>query len=372
MKYCAWLHSTGVIGAGAYHRMRDKGMSAQSVWETDNEIIKKTGVFTDTQLNHIAAAKSGKTPDEIWEELTDKGILFYCMGKGEYPQKLLNIPNAPYGLFVKGALPDPDIPCVGIVGARNCTNYGFTISYEIGRKLADKGIGVISGLARGIDSRSQQGALDAGGLTYGVLGSGIDVCYPPENSSLYERICQKGGMISEFSPGTKPQGKNFPMRNRIISGFCDALIVVEARKRSGSLITADFALDQGRDVYAVPGPLDNENSKGTNYLIKQGAGIFLSVEDMLEDLSRGGIFADYLSVNPPLSKELKNHTAQKLILADFERVVYSSLTLCPKGLDILMEETGLELKELYRAIFCLVRSGYIKEVSKNKYARVKA
>ena len=369
MKYCAWLHSTGVMGAAAFERMAGAGLCAEDIWKYDERKLRASGVFLKSSLERVIAAKKEKSPDELKDELIREGIKFCCLEKGDYPQKLINIHNAPYGLFYKGRLPDPERPCVGIVGARNCSNYGGVIAYETGMELAKRGIGVISGLARGIDSRGQSGALDGGGLTYGVLGCGIDICYPPENISLYNRICENGGMISEFAPNEAPIGRNFPIRNRIISGLSDVLIVVEAKRKSGSLITADMALDQGKDVYAVPGNLDSANSVGTNYLIKQGAGIFLSVEDMLEDMGAAGVFAAVGDSAGNKDAKRLSEADRKIVLADFERVVYSSLTLCPKGLDMLLEDTGLTIKELYQSLFNLIKAGYVKEISKNNYAR---
>ena len=223
---------------------------------------------------------------------TDRKIL---LTDREYPRRLLEIPQAPKQLYVKGRLPEEGMPSVAIIGARDCSYYGQEVAKRLGRLFGENGIQVISGMARGIDGIGQQAALQAGGSSFAVLGCGADICYPRQNQDLYDRLCKQGGVISEYEWGTPPRAGNFPPRNRIVSGLADAVIVVEARKKSGTLITVDMALEQGKEVYAVPGRLVDDLSSGCNYLIKNGAGILLDMEEFMEELwkqyriKRGGM-----------------------------------------------------------------------------------
>ncbi|MDO4803842.1 MAG: DNA-processing protein DprA [Lachnospiraceae bacterium] len=202
----------------------------------------------------------------------------------QYPARLRDLPHMPDGLYVKGNLPDDNAPSVAIVGARMCSGYGRNTAFAFGKKMAECGISVISGMAIGIDGAAQEGALAGGGKTFAVLGCGADVCYPRSNINLYSQLPQHGGIISEFEPGTKPFPYNFPLRNRLISALSDVVVVVEAREKSGSLITVDYALEQGKSVYAVPGRVGDALSDGCNYLIAQGAGIAWSAEAILEEI----------------------------------------------------------------------------------------
>ncbi|NBH13246.1 DNA-protecting protein DprA [Lachnospiraceae bacterium] len=274
-----------------------------------------------------------------------------------YPLRLKEIYNPPYGLFYRGRLPDKNLCTVGIVGARNCSFYGKTAAEKIGKELAAAGIAVISGLAAGIDGAAQRGAVHAGGYTLGVLGNGIDVCYPPQNRELYEQLLTKGCVVSEYPPGTTPLPGYFPQRNRIISGLSDCVLVVEAREKSGSLITADFALEQGKDVYALPGRISDALSQGTNRLIRQGAGIFLNVEDFLNEMHIFTKAGDNSSLKPKNSLE------------NLERLVYSCLGFTPRSLEYLLTETNLSLGVLMENLETLQEKGCVSEVYKNYYSR---
>ncbi len=202
----------------------------------------------------------------------------------DYPRRMKELGRMPRTLYLMGRLPDDDRPSAAVVGARMCSGYGRDAAYRIGFFLAEHGVQVVSGLAVGVDGTAQQGALDAGGDVFAVLASGPDVCYPITNYPVYEGILKQGGVVSEHPPGTRPLAPYFPSRNRIISALADIVIVVEARERSGSLITVDFALEQGRTVLAVPGRFTDPLSDGCNRLIAQGAGIICSPGTILEEL----------------------------------------------------------------------------------------
>lgn len=204
----------------------------------------------------------------------------------EYPERLRELGDAPDRLYVMGALPTARAPAVAVIGARDCSEYGKYMAARLGSFLGKNGIQVISGMARGVDGIAQEAAVDIGGSSFAVLGSGVDVCYPVSNRRLYEKLKTAGGILSEYEPGTPAFPQNFPPRNRIVSGLADAVIVVEAREKSGTLITVDMALEQGREVYALPGRVTDRLSAGCNRLLKLGAGILQDETEFLEELRR--------------------------------------------------------------------------------------
>lgn len=204
----------------------------------------------------------------------------------EYPGRLREIPNPPEELYVLGRVPGEQIPTVAVIGARDCSEYGKYVASGLGALLGRSGIQVVSGMARGIDGIGQEAALDAGGSSFAVLGNGVDICYPARNRQLYEKLRLGGGILSEYPPGTPPLPSHFPPRNRIVSGLSDVVVVVEAREKSGTLITVDMALEQGREVYVVPGRVTDPLSVGCNRLLKLGAGLLLDAGEFLEELKQ--------------------------------------------------------------------------------------
>ena len=222
-----------------------------------------------------------KTPGEA-------GIRMVERGERDYPARLLEIPDPPERLYVLGRLPEEKVPSVAIIGARECSEYGSYVAARLGECMGRNGIQVISGMARGIDGIGQTAALDVGGSSFAVLGSGVDVCYPARNRRLYERLRERGGVLSEYPPGTPALSRNFPPRNRIVSGLADAVVVVEAREKSGTLITVDMALEQGKEVYAVPGRVTDALSSGCNRLVKLGAAMLLDPEELAETMLQNG------------------------------------------------------------------------------------
>ena len=302
--------------------------------------------------------------DHVLKQMQQHDIRFFSCEHPDYPDRLRQIADYPYGLFVRGALPENSLTAA-VVGSRSCSAYGAGIARAIGRMLAGLGIPLISGMALGIDGISQKAALEAGGKSYAVLGNGPDKCYPYEHEKLYETLCVRGGILSEFPCGTPGLKMHFPMRNRIISGLSDLVIVVEARKRSGSLITADCALEQGRDVLAVPGRCQDVLSEGCNRLIHQGAGIIVSAEELGEEIRER--FPAYFQgkKDPGGSKKKK-----QLVLAQDEELVYSYLDLLPIGLEGLRNCTGLDESRLMRAVLNLQLMDLAVEIGKNQYVRV--
>lgn len=230
--------------------------------------------------------KNSSTPEMVAKKISDAGARFVSYFDSDYPKRLKDIPDAPLGLFVIGSLPSDSVPSVAIIGARSCSEYGKYVASEVGHYLGSHEIQVISGMAYGIDGIGQNAALEAGGTSMAVLGSGVDICYPSANKFLYEKLIKNGGIISTYGMGEPAIAGNFPPRNRIVSGLADALIVVEARQKSGTIITVDMALEQGREVYAVPGRITDRLSDGCNGLIGQGAQVFLSPEIFVDELLR--------------------------------------------------------------------------------------
>ena len=212
------------------------------------------------------------------------GITMVTMADAAYPARLRAIPDPPLLLFVKGTLPPPESQALSLVGSRSASPYGRHVAAELACALAQRGFVIISGMALGVDAAAHEGCLRAGGVTIAVLGSGVDRVYPLEHQQLYHRIAAAGAIVSEFPPGTPPARTNFPVRNRIISGMSLGVIVVEAGEKSGALITADHALEQGRDVFAVPGSVNSTQSRGTHRLLRDGAKLVESVDDILEEL----------------------------------------------------------------------------------------
>ena len=232
----------------------------------------------------ITQAKKMQSPDMVYERLLASKIKYTFCGAGDFPKRLSRIPDPPFGLFYKGALPDSAAPAVAMIGARKCSEYGHCMAKELAQGLGACGVDIISGMALGIDGISQRAALDAGARSYGVLGCGVDVVYPKSNQPLYEKLTERGGVLSEYPLGTEPKPMLFPPRNRIISALSDAVLVVEAREKSGTLITVDMALEQGREVYVVPGRCTDNLSRGCNLLLRQGASAALCAWDIINDM----------------------------------------------------------------------------------------
>ena len=300
---------------------------------------------------------------EEYGRLADRGIMFVAAGEDEYPGKLASIPDAPCAIYYVGRLPDDDRKTIAVIGARNCSEYGKAMARQFGEALAGAGVQVVSGMARGIDGIGQQAALDAGGYSLGVLGCGVDICYPLDNKMLYERLIEQGGICSEYPPGIEPRAMLFPPRNRIISGLCDGVLVVEAKERSGTLITVDMALEQGREVYALPGRVTDTLSRGCNRLIRQGAEIIISPQELLQELDLGG------GISVPCGQ-------QKLSIPNgVQGQLYRLLDYQPVSLETLQGKYAAEYKhpitisELCYGLLQLCADGLADQVSANHYVR---
>ncbi|MCI8482735.1 MAG: DNA-protecting protein DprA [Lachnospiraceae bacterium] len=358
-KYEYWFAGISCIPGRKKISLRSLFSCAEEIYQKSENGVHSAACLTEKERESLDRSRniSETELEGTWKYCVEHGIHLVLWEDLEYPKRLRKIYNPPYGLYYLGKLPEETEPAIAVVGARSCSVYGRKTAESIGFSLAEQGIAVISGMAAGIDGASHQGALQAQGTTYGVLGCGVDFCYPARHRELYETLVQQGGIISEYPPKTQPLPAFFPQRNRLISGLSDGVIVVEAKERSGSLITADFALEQGREVYAVPGRVGDLLSQGTNRLIQQGAGIFLSSEDFQKEMN---FFAD--SVEPSVKKP-------KLSLEKSERLVYSCLDFTPKSLDEIMEETAFSFLEVVENLESLREKGCILEMYKNRYIR---
>ena len=276
----------------------------------------------------------------------------------EYPKKMKQYPSMPAKLYVKGRMPDPDKITVAVIGARMCSPYGRIQAFRYAKALSQAGVQIISGMALGIDSEGHKGALEGKMPTFAVLGSGVDVCYPKSNKKLYERILwENGGIISECPLGSEPVSWHFPARNRIISALSDAVLVVEAKENSGSLITAGFALEQGKMVYAIPGAVTDTLSRGCHKLIYDGAGIAYCPEIILEELGIGA------------EKALQTDEKNNLGLSSDLNLVYSCLDLRPKNPDYIVRKTGFSPAQVSNCLVELTLQGLIRESGRHYYVR---
>lgn len=279
-----WLGMFPNITNMILNKMISSFGGVRELWEADEQLLRDR--LTEKQCRYILESRDKEKIRSYEKKLSDRGILYVYPGHEQYPQRLLSIPDRPNLLYIKGRidrvkeLTAMEQYAIAVVGARKLSDYGRRNAGYFAGKLAKAGTVIVSGLAAGADSIAHQSALEAGGFTIAVLGCGINVCYPRENYQLFHEICKKGLVISEYGLDVEPLPYRFPHRNRIISGLSDGVLVVEAREKSGSLITADQALEQGKEVYAIPGKIYDENSRGCNNLIKQGAACVTSPGDI--------------------------------------------------------------------------------------------
>ncbi len=332
--------------------------SAEEVWQAGEQELRSVPRIPRPVITDLLAKRSRLDPEEERIKLERAGIRFIFWDEPEYPPRLKQIFDPPKVLFARGNPAVLQQPMFAIVGARRATYYGLTVAEKIASDLAGAGLGIVSGMARGIDTAAHQGALKAGRPTAAVLGCGVDVVYPRENKKVMAEIIEQGIVISEFPPGTLPVGGNFPQRNRMISGLAEGVLVIEAAAKSGSLITADFALEQGRDVFAVPGQVTSRLNKGAHWLIKQGARLVEEAGDILEEL--GYQVAD--------SGGRAEAPAEKL--TQDEKKVYNIISDDPVGSDTIIEQTGLKSAEVLALLLVMEMKGLVKQLPGQRYVRV--
>lgn len=352
-----WMSTIPKIGVVKIRKMLDFFGSEKQVFESRKTVIEASGCMTQAEVDALVHSRDVERIKREYEKLQQKNIRLISIHDKAYPEKLRVIAKAPYSLFVRGNLPEKKRVSIAIVGARNCTSYGKELAKWFGRELANAGIQVISGMAYGIDSYAHWGALSGTTSTYAVLGCGIDVCYPRENYELYMHLQQKGGILSEYALGVQGRGFQFPMRNRIISGLSDGVLVVEARKKSGSLITADLALEQGKDVFAVPGRVGDSLSEGCLDLLKQGAELVNSPKDIIDNFHLQEMMNIQKIARVPIALDMK------------EKRIYSVLTLEPKHIDQILCDTNMVMTQVISILVKMELDGYVRQPVKNYYIR---
>lgn len=333
------------------------------------ELLKVKGI-TEKTAKEILRMNPVKTANRMLREIDKGEMQILTMYNDSYPPLLKEIYDPPPVLYLKGELTDEI--CLGVVGTRHPTPYGRLAAGEIANNLASKGVNVVSGLARGIDTAAHNAALEAGGRTIAVLGCGLNRIYPRENKKLAKKITECGALLSEFPPGTPPLSENFPRRNRIISGLSEAVVVVEAAEKSGALITANYALNQGRDVLAVPGNATSEKSVGTNNLIREGATPVVSFSGITEQLPErlsariNRLFQESRKENLP-EKPVKEYNVQ---LDDEEKKVLSLLSLDhPMHIDKIAEKSFIRISKLLASILSLEMKGLVEQLPGNHYIK---
>lgn len=371
--YQFWIYNLPEIGTRKIGRLLDVFGSERAVYEAKKAQLAK--VLDEDMAKAIKNFSLKWDLQGEYERLQEKKIKFVTCRDREYPSSLKKIKNPPYAVCCIGALPCEETPSVAVIGARECSEYGRYVAEAFGVRLAQRGIPVISGMARGIDGIAQQAAIKGGGKTFAVLGCGVDICYPASNRALYEQmISTGGGVLSVFPPGAQPRKQNFPERNRIVAGLSDVLLVVEARQKSGTWITVDMALEQGKNVYAVPGRLTDRLSDGCNLLIRQGAGIALSPEDLIQELF---VLANRRQIGHTGGREQSGIGLEEKDIeqrADGkEEEILKFLDFTPQSADELLENIRkqggrMELPQLLSGLIELCMEGKARQVA-GSYAR---
>ena len=352
------LNMAAGIGPVRFQRLLDICGGARGAWQASDLELAAAGLERRT-ADSLRRLRQRTSPEAVAERLARLGVRALTLLDDDYPCNLRQVADAPPVLFVRGSLRPADRQAVALVGTRRATAYGRAVAERLARDLAGAGVTVVSGLAKGVDTAAHLAALEAGGRTLAVLGNGLDQVYPPENGGLARRLAEpdRGALVSEFAPGVPPDAVNFPRRNRIISGLSRATVIVEAGERSGALITADFALEQGRDVLAVPGSIFSVMSLGANQLLRQGAMPVTCARDILDVLGAPAAGAmtrveEAPDVSPP------------------EATVWRALSGEPRHADDLARTLGLSPGEVAATLTMLEVKGLARQVGSMLYTRV--
>lgn len=338
------------------------GSPVKAVTASQSDLLNGTEIPDHAVFNLVSFPKERFLESEH-DLLKVRGVTVITIEDDCYPGRLRQIDSAPVLLYIRGKADVLKDPSFAVVGSRRASMYGLNVARTFALELAEAGLTVVSGLARGIDTAAHQGALHAGGVTIAVLGCGLNHMYPLENDKLAERICESGGLISEFPMETPPASYNFPRRNRIISGLSQGVLVVEAALKSGALITSDYALEQGREVYAVPGQVGEPASQGTNRLIQQGAKLVLSSDDILEDL------APLLQEFRPKKQELLHEAPTGRALSADEHKICRSLNDDPIHIDELADKAGLSVSQLALTLFKLELKKLVRQLPGQRFEK---
>ena len=352
-----WLCNIPQIGRKTIAHLLEHFDTPKEIFYANKEQLE--GLFTEKskKKQKLIESRNLAEVEKSYNQMLKNGIHFVCLPETAYPDKLRHIPDKPIGIFFRGNLPKAEIPCVAVVGARDASRESIQLARKFGRELAENGIQVISGMARGIDISAQRGVLaTVRGRTYSALGTGIDICYPRQHIEEFMQMQEYGGVFTEFPMKTPPLPYQFPMRNRLISAFADGILVIEAREKSGSLITAELGLEQGKDIFVIPGKITDTSYAGSNKLIQNGACLVTKTKDILDGL---GLFFD--------EDVVERKKKSKEMLETTEEIVYAILSLEPIHVAQIIEETGLELSDVLQCMASLQEKNLVQVVGNNYY-----
>jgi DNA processing protein len=343
------------IGATRLAMLIDHFGDLESAWNASRSELRASGLG-ERAVESLLRTRERISLDNEMQRVERAGVQILTLADDAYPRLLREIPSPPPVLYVRGSLTVTDEHAVGVVGTRRITPYGREMARRLSSELAAAGVTIVSGLARGVDGIAHASALEAGGRTIAVLGCGLDTIYPPEHRKLAEQIVERGALVSEFSLGTPPDAPNFPVRNRIISGLSLGVIVVEAPIKSGALITSNFAADQGRAVFAVPGSVLSPASEGTIQLLRDGAAIAANGEDVLSFLNLG-------------TRQLELEVRQVLPASEDERTLFALLSHEPRHIDEIALDSGLPIGTLSAQLLQMQLKGLVRNVGTQHYVR---
>ena len=355
--YWVGLNLVKGIGSVRFKALLDAFGTPEAAWNASPEALNQLGL-SQKIVESFQRVRKGVSLEQIWDRLQSLGVEVLTWEDKGYPPRLKEIDQPPPVLYVRGSLVAEDEWAVAIIGTRRVTAYGRQVAEDIATTLAHSGVTIVSGLARGVDSIAHQAALNAGGRTLAVLGNGVDIVYPPENRRLADQIIEHGALVSDYALGTQPDGLNFPPRNRIISGLSMAVIIVEAGMTSGALITATFAAEQGRDVFAVPGNINAPQSQGTNRLIRDGAQPLLNPQDVLEALN--------------LTMVTEHRAVRVALPSDpVEARLYQLLSHEPKHVDEIRSQANMPIETVSSTLAMMELKGMVRQVGGMNYVAVK-
>ncbi len=366
--YLLWLSTIGGMTRKDMAKMLFQRYTARDLFYLDEKTLREE-IFSKyklkVKLKDFLESRNPIYIEKYKKNLASRNIKYVSIYDEEYPYNLNFLNDKAYLLYYQGTLKRHDLS-IGIVGARRCTEYARTVGFKFSKDLASKGVNIVSGLAYGIDSSAHLAALEAGGFTTAVVGCGFDYCYPSGNKGLMDRIIKNGIVFSEYAPNVRPAKYTFPLRNRIISGLSDGVLLVEARKKSGSLITINHALEIGKDVFAVPLDILGGSNEGGNQVIRDGGKIVFNYEDILEEYP---LFLEKLKLREAKNED-ENGCEMEVVLDNNEKRVYESISYREVGVEEIAEKNNIGISDLQFALIKLEMKGLIKALSNRRYVRV--
>lgn len=362
IKYWIWYSSLVKINTRKRYELLEHFRDPAFIWHATEKELRLLPIVDNSVAEEIINKNTRNNTKKHYERLVKENIDVITFHDSLYPEGLKYIYDPPAVLYIKGNLIRNE-PSLAIVGSRRATLYGLDIAEKLAKGLSKNGLTIVSGMARGIDSKAHTGALAAGGRTLAVLGCGTDIVYPSENRELMNRICKSGAVISEYLPGTPPAAFNFPARNRIISGISLGITVIEANEKSGSLITANYALEQGKEVFAIPGNIDSRSSVGTNRLIRDGAKIVLEIQDILDELK--------MSYTANNSFCMYNNRMDTEGLDKDEIIIIKELKKGPRHIDSISRDCGLSINATGSILVILEMKGLVEQLPGKSYRLIR-